>query len=147
MKFIRKYYYMKFSEKNIPLNNSQKKKLENILYGEEYKKFLTKSDENYLIIKKEELIGFFFLNIERDFIDITSIYIFEEYRNKSIATQVINDIIFVARHNINRDINYIKANSFVESAMFFLKKGFDFYKINEKIDYKKKNVIIMYKKI
>ena len=73
--------------------------------------------------------------------------IIEKCRNKSIATYVLNDILFTVRHNYLYKIEYIVANSFVDSSMFFLKNGFDFCKINKKLDYKKKNIILLYKHV
>lgn len=147
MKSNQKYYYINFSKSSIPLNSIQKKKLYIILEENEYQKFLSYSDENYLILFQNKLVGFFSLTFNEEIVELNCLYVFEEYRNKSIATEVINDLIFALKHNYQKNIKYIVANTFVESAMFYLKKGFDFCKINKKIDYKKKNIILMYKKI
>lgn len=147
MNFIKKYYYQKFSIDNIQLNTFQKKKFETILNQEEYKKFFSKKTINYFIMYNNKLVGFFSLNINNNFIELLCLYVFEECRNKSIATYVLNDILFTVRHNFLYKIEYIVANSFVDSSMFFLKNGFDFCKINKKLDYKKKNIILLYKHV
>ena len=71
-----------------------------------------------------KLVGFFSLNINNNLIELLCLYVFEECRNKSIATYVLNDILFTVRHNYLYKIEYIVANSFVDSSMFFLKNGF-----------------------
>lgn len=147
MNFIKKYYYQKFSIDNIQLNTFQKKKFETILNHEGYKKFFSKKTINYFIMYNNKLVGFFSLNINNNFIELLCLYVFEECRNKSIATYVLNDILFTVRHNYLYKIEYIVANSFVDSSMFFLKNGFDFCKINKKLDYKKKNIILLYKHV
>lgn len=146
MNYIKKYYYTKFSKGNIPLKKHQRELLEQKLQEEKYRIFLEKADDNYLILTEEDLIGFFSIKIN-DCVEIPCLYIFEEYRNRTVGRGVINDIIFAARHNIKKDIKYVTANSFGDSIMFFLKNGFDFCKIDKKSKYKKKNIVKMYKKI
>lgn len=147
MTFIKKYYYQKFSMDDIQLNTFQKNKFYKIINHEEYSKFFSNKTLNYFILYNNKLVGFFSLKIKKNFIELLCLYIFEECRNKSIATYVLNDIIFTVRHNLFCNVEYIVANSFVESSMFFLKNGFDFCKINKKLDYKKKNIILLYKHI
>jgi N-acetylglutamate synthase-like GNAT family acetyltransferase len=147
MTFIKKYYYQKFCINDIKLNDFQKNKFDTVLNQEEYHKFFLEDTLNYFILYNHKLIGFFALKIKKKVIELLCLYIFEECRNKSIATYVLNDIIFTVRHNMVCNVEYIVANSFVESSMFFLKNGFDFCKINKKLDYKKKNIILMYKHI
>ncbi len=147
MNYIKKYYYEKFSVENIEIDNFQNIKLEKIVCGEKYGEFFTEDSLNYCIIYKNNLAGTFSLTINDNSVELLCLYIFKECRNRSIGTYVLNDIIFLARHNLHEDIKYMVVNSFVDSSMFFLKKGFDFCKINKKLDYKKKNVIKLYKRI
>ena len=146
MKYIKKYSYRKFSKSYIPLDKYQSKSLEQKIKEEEYNIFLRQTDENYLIISENTMLGFLSIKIT-DYVEIPCLYIFEEYRNRSLGRSVINDIIFSTRHNVKKDIKYVIANSFPESALFFLKNGFDFCKMDRKTAYKKKNIIKMYKKI
>lgn len=147
MNYIKKYYYEKFSMDNIPLENYQKIKLEKIISDAPYVQFFTENTMNYCIMHKNKLAGIFSFEIKDTYVELCCLYIFVEYRNRSFGTYVLNDLIFLARHEISSHIKYITANSFVESSMFFLKNGFDFCKINKKLDYKKKNVIKFYKMI
>lgn len=142
-----KYYYEIFSPDDIGPDDFQKIKLEKIISNDVYGQFFTENTINYCIMYHNKLAGLFSFEIKESLIELRCLYIFEEYRNKSIGTNVINDLTFLARHEIKEDIKYILVNSFVESSMFFLKKGFDFCKINKKLDYKKKNIIKLYKMI
>ncbi|MBE6486386.1 MAG: GNAT family N-acetyltransferase [Methanosphaera stadtmanae] len=147
MTFIKKYNYQKFSIGDVQLNNFQKNKFDVILNQEGYIKFFSDNTLNYFILYHNKLVGFFTLKIKKNLIELSCLYIFEECRNKYVATYVLNDIIFTVRHNLLYNVEYIVANSFVESSMFFLKNGFDFCKLNKKLDYKKKNIILLYKRI
>lgn len=145
MKFDRDYYYIKFNEDMI-LKKTQASKVELIENNELYYNLSKKADYNYLILNDTDLMGFFSLNLNEEYIQITSLHVCKEYRNKNIATEVINDVIFAVKYNFHYNVNCIVVNSYVESVLFFLKRGFDFCKINKKLDYKKKNIILLYKK-
>ena len=132
---------------DIQLNTFQKNKFDKILNEEEFEKFFSRKSLNYFIMYENKLVGFFSLNIKNNLIELSCLYVIEECRNRSIATYVLNDIIFTVRHNLLCNVKYIVANSFVDSSMFFLKNGFDFCKINKKLDYRKKNIILFYKHI
>ncbi len=146
MKFKKKYYYVKYDE-NEHVYNLYNDRLDSIMEDKLYSVLFYKSDYKYVILKEEELIGFFSLNIKRRIIQLSSLYILKKYRNDGIATEVINDVIWAIKHNDDYNIQYITVNSFVESALFFLKRGFNFCKINKKLDYKKKNIILLHKTI
>ena len=147
MNIIKKYCYKQFSLENMELKNFQKILIEKVIKDEKYGQFFTGNSLNYCILYKNNIVGIFSFSIYEHYVELQCLYIFEEYRNKSFGTYVLNDLIFLARHNLNENIRYISANSFVETSLFFLKKGFDFCKINKKLDYKKKNVIKLYKHI
>ena len=132
---------------DIQFNTFQKNKFDKILNEEEFEKFFSRKSLNYFIMYENKLVGFFSLNIKNNLIELSCLYVIEECRNRSIATYVLNDIIFTVRHNLLCNVKYIVANSFVDSSMFFLKNGFDFCKINKKLDYRKKNIILFYKHI
>ncbi len=104
----------------------------------------------YLISINNENIGFFSLKKEKtennnQALKIICFYICKNYRLKGIGTEILNDIQWCSKSN-QQKINYIIADTYVESCMFYLKNGFDFYKIN-KTKKDKKNIITLYKNI
>lgn len=113
---------------------------------------LIKENDIFLITYKQELMGIFTLkedsfelsNINLDCIKIDYIYICEEYRYYGLATEIINDIIWVMK-NFRLGFEYLLADSLVDSCMFFLNNGFDYY--NSKKSKGGKNIITLYKKI
>ena len=147
MTFIKKYYYQKFSMDDIQLNTFQKNKFDKILNEEEFEKFFSRKSLNYFIMYENKLVGFFSLNIKNNLIELSCLYVIEECRNRASKKAKWKPYPFTVRHNLFCNVEYIVANSFVESSMFFLKNGFDFCKINKKLDYKKKNIILLYKHI
>lgn len=147
MSYVKKYCYKQFSLENMELNNFQKIRIEKIIADENYGQFFTRNSLNYCILYKNNVAGIFSFKINEHSVELLCLYIFKEYRNKSFGTYVLNDLISLARHNLHENIRYLSVNSFVETSMFFLKRGFDFCQINKKLDYKKKNVIRLYKTI
>lgn len=145
MKIDRDYYYTKYDGNKDLLKEKIKNKVTKIENKQPYSNISKKSDYNYLILNETDMIGFFSLKLDEKYIQITSLYICKEYRNKNIATEIINDVIFAVKYNYKYHVNCIVVNTYVESALFFLKRGFDFCKINKKLDYKKKNIILLYK--
>lgn len=145
MQFNKDYYYIKYNGEKDLLEEKQKNKLKIIENNKLYSVISKKSDYNYLILNETDLMGFFSLKLENKYIQITSLYVCKEYRNKNVATEVINEVIFAVKYNFHYHVNCIVVNTFIESTLFFLKRGFDFCKINKKLDYKKKNIILMHK--
>lgn len=145
MKFNRDYYYINIKDGYPMLNDKQMDKFKLIENNQLYYNISENADYEYLILNKTDLLGFFSLNQKDEYIKISSLYICKEYRNRNIATEIINDVIFAVKYNFHYDVNCIVVNSYVESALFFLKRGFSFCKINKKLDYKKKNIILMHK--
>jgi len=143
MNLINSYNYQSFTIDNIHLSTFQKNKFEHIFNQKEYNKFFSEDSLNYFILYNDVLIGFFSLNINNNLVELLCLYVFKEFRNNSLATYVLNDIVYAARRNASDKLEYIVANSFVDSSMFFLKNGFDFCKINKKLDYKKKECYIV----
>ena len=120
------------------------KKIVDELYDENVNTYLIKTKTN-------KTIGFFSLKEIKTkdnklAIELVCLYILKEYRLKYIATDLLNDITW----SINKkrvDYEYILANCFVESIMFFLKNGFDFYQVNKGLNYKERNIVVVYKKL
>lgn len=145
MNFDRDYYYVKYENNNTLFNEIQNKKIDLIKNNQIYSHLTENSEYFYLILNDTDLIGFFSLNIKKKYVIISSLYVCKEYRKKGIATEIINDVIFAVKYNIKFHIHCIIVNSYAESALFFLKRGFDFCKLNKKLNYKKRNIILMKK--
>ena len=109
---------------DIQLNTFQKNKFDKILNEEEFEKFFSRKSLNYFIMYENKLVGFFSLNIKNNLIELSCLYVIEECRNRSIATYVLNDIIFTVRHNLLCNVKYIVANvSFLTFAVFLPTKS------------------------
>lgn len=141
----KEYYYTQYNSKELPLNKKHKEKLKKIITPEIYEELQEKNNYTYLVNYKEEIIGFFSFKITKTKIKIICIYIIEEYRQMGIATSIINNILYATTKN-GYEIKYMTANTFIESCMFFFKKGFDLCKVGKK-DPNKRNIVLMYKKI
>ena len=132
------------------LNN--KKKLHDILTKKIVKELYTNKTETYILITKtNKAVGFFSVketktNNNKLAIELVCLYILKEYRLNYIATDLLNDITRSIKQN-KPDYEYFLANSYVESVMFFLKNGFDFYHVDKGLKHKERNIIVMYKKI
>ncbi|WP_455645903.1 GNAT family N-acetyltransferase [Methanosphaera sp.] len=155
-KHIKRKYHRITKDYEYELIQSKNKSLEKIVTNTIAEEMRKSNSETYIILDEYEIIGFFTLRIA-DY-DLTSnnrvtvlkivcLYIYDSYRFKGIGTEVLNDIIWSIK-NKDCDINHVFVNSFVDSARFFLKNGFDFYKRNKHMNYKnKRNIITLYKKL
>lgn len=150
------YYYRKITNENDfkqiqSMDRTLNKKLTNNLIT----KLLNDDIECYMMISDYNILGFFAIKEEHmelftkktyNIIKILCIHIFKEYRLRGYGTEILNDIQWSVKNNNNKSYEYILANSFVKTAMFFLNNGFDFYKNNKKLDVEE-HMILMYKKI
>ncbi|MBE6493371.1 MAG: GNAT family N-acetyltransferase [Methanosphaera stadtmanae] len=150
-KLIKEYQKINDNIKLFRIVNN-KKKLYKILTKKIVEVLYTNKTDTYLIISKtNKAIGFFSIKETKIYnnklaIELICLYILKEYRLKYIATDLLNDIKRSIKQN-NNDYEYFLANSYVESAMFFLKNGFDFYHVDKGLNHKERNIILMYKKI
>ena len=150
-KLIKEYQKINDNIKLFRIVNN-KKKLYKILTKKIVEVLYTNKTDTYLIISKtNKAIGFFSIKETKTYnnklaIELVCLYILKEYRLKYIATDLLNDIKRSIKQN-NNDYEYFLANSYVESAMFFLKNGFDFYHVDKGLNHKERNIILMYKKI
>lgn len=156
-KNLKNYHYKRINKDlESELLQTRKQSLSKILTKNVAREIKEKSNVTYLIINNETLLGFFtikksrLVNIKKErfnALKIVCIYIYKQYRNKGIGTKVLRDIQLSLRHDSKKKYEYILVNSYVDVVMFFISKGFDFYKNNRNLDYHKKNVIILYKKV
>ena len=77
---------------------------------------------------------------------LVCIYIYKDYRSHGIASSVLKDIIVSIRRD-RPQYKYLIVNSFIDTIPFFINKGFDFYKKSTILNFNKRNVILLYKKI
>ncbi len=107
----------------------------------------------FMAILDDQMIGFItisknckdVLGFKSDIIKLECIYIEKEYRYNFLATKMINDLQHTMRNDYV-DYEYLFANSFVESVLFFLKNRFDYYKKGKGLP-DKRSIITMYKPI
>ncbi|MDO5826124.1 MAG: GNAT family N-acetyltransferase [Methanosphaera sp.] len=112
-----------------------------------------KNNEIFIIIYKNKLLGVFTLrddnfilnDTEYACVKIDYFYVCKKYRTYGLGTLILTDIIWIVKR-FRKGTNYILADSLVESCMFYLKKGFDYYK-STKSENSEYNIITMYKKI
>ncbi|WP_158005565.1 GNAT family N-acetyltransferase [Methanosphaera sp. WGK6] len=152
-KYIKTNYHRISKDYEYELIQSKNKSLNKQLIIEMVNDLRKSNYETYMILCDYDIIGFFTLCIDNyefvpkiqcNVLKIICLYIYEPYRLRGIGTEVLNDIIWSIK---NTDCNCVLVNSFVDSAMFFLKNGFDFYK-RSYMDYKNKyNIITLYKKL
>lgn len=150
------YYYKKITRNwEYDLIQTKNKSLKELLTKEVSDKINDDEVETYMLICDYKIIGFFSLkhcNYEIfpknkcNVLRILCLYVYEQYRLKGVGTEILNDIIWSLKHNLDYEYEYIVSNSFVNSSLFFLKNGFDFYR-NNKLCYNKRNIIEMYKKL
>ena len=115
--------------------------------------FYNKNSEVFLIIYQDKLLGVFTLRDDKFKLDdedyecvkIDYFYICKSYRTYGLGTLIITDIIWIVRR-FRLQCDYILADSLVDSCMFYLKKGFDYYK-SRKSTNDEHNIITLYKKI
>ncbi|MCD7781624.1 MAG: GNAT family N-acetyltransferase [Methanosphaera sp.] len=125
------------------------------LLTKEYISNVNLDDHNtYKIYYENKCCGFFtikrnntklFDDDESDIIELVLIYIRKSYQCCGVASKLINDLINTMKMDNDHRYEYIIANSSIESVLFFIKNGFDFYEKHHKsrLD---KSIIIMYKK-
>ncbi|RAP54842.1 MAG: hypothetical protein BZ137_00075 [Methanosphaera sp. rholeuAM130] len=112
-----------------------------------------KNNEIFIIIYENKLLGVFTLrddnfilnDTEYSCVKIDYFYVCKKYRTYGLGTLILTDIIWIVKR-FRKGTNYILADSLVESCMFYLKKGFDYYK-STKSENSEYNIITMYKKI
>ena len=112
-----------------------------------------KDSEIFIIIHENKLLGVFTLKDDMfklndnkyDCVKIDYFYICKKYRTYGLGTLVLTDILWIVKR-FRTKTNYILADSLVDSCMFYLKKGFDYYKSRKSED-GQFNIITMYKKI
>jgi GNAT superfamily N-acetyltransferase len=122
-------------------------------FTEDLFNYYNKDNEIFLIIYQNKLLGVFTLkdsvfsldNHEYACVKIDYFYICKKYRTYGLATLIIMDILWIVKR-FRSNVSYILADSLVDSCMFYLKKGFDYYKTS-KSDNTGRNIITMYKKI
>lgn len=144
------------------INNYRKIKLENYRQYQQYKKdkdILSKEeykrikDENmiFLITYKEKLYGIFTLR-EDEFrlnhrdnqcIKIDYLYIFEKYRSHNLATSILNDVEEVVK-NFRFNMDYILVDTPIIYSMFYLDRGFKFYRAKKGIRH---NQVTLFKEV
>lgn len=112
-----------------------------------------KNNEIFIIIYENKLLGVFTLrddnfilnDTEYACVKIDYFYVCKKYRTYGLGTLILTDIIWIVKR-FRKGTNYILADSLVESCMFYLKKGFDYYK-STKSENSEYNIITMYKRI
>ena len=112
-----------------------------------------KDSEIFIIIHENKLLGVFTLKDDifklndnkYDCVKIDYFYIYKKYRTYGLGTLILTDILWIVKR-FRTKTNYILADSLVDSCMFYLKKGFDYYKSSKSED-GQFNIITMYKKI
>lgn len=152
---LENYHYEKITRKqDFNLIKTRYTPLSKLLTEDIEKQIYDINSETYMIISEDNIIGFFtlsetvfkdFQNNKYDALKLVCIYIYGEYRNKGVGSAVLYDIQWSMKHNMSIEYEYIIAYSFVDTAMFFISKGFDFYKKNRGLDYNKRNIITLYK--
>jgi len=78
-------------------------------------------------------------------VKIDYFYICKKYRTYGLGTLILNDILWVVKR-FRTHVKYVLADSLIDSCMFYLKKGFDYY-ASRKSDDGDYNIITLYKKI
>ena len=153
---LEKYHYKKITqEREFNLLQTRHNSLSKMLTKSIASEIEEVGSETYIIVYNYDIIGFFTIkvsafedmdNFKIKSLKLVCIYIYKDYRSHGIASSVLKDIIVSIRRD-RPQYKYLIVNSFIDTIPFFINKGFDFYKKSTILNFNKRNVILLYKKI
>lgn len=128
----------------------QYQKDENILSEEEFNN-INRDNTIFLLTNKDKLYGLFTLkedtfrlnSRENECIKINYLYILKKYRLHNLATNTLNDVEELVKR-FRPTINYILIDTPIIYSMFYLDRGYNFYRAKKSV---KHNQVTLYKKV